>query len=98
MDFIVECPENVGNTVIWVVTDLFSKQVHFIPCQKILTAKELAKMFLHHINHLHGTPQLIISDRGIQFTSKFWRAFLNFLGNDQGLSSSHHPQMNGGTE
>lgn len=35
MDFIVELPESSGNTFIWVVTDLFSKQVHCVPCQKI---------------------------------------------------------------
>lgn len=35
MDFIVELPESSGNMVIWVVTDLFSKQVHFTPCSKI---------------------------------------------------------------
>lgn len=25
----MELPQSLGNTVIWVVTDLFSKQVHF---------------------------------------------------------------------
>uniref|UniRef100_A0A670Z7K1 Integrase catalytic domain-containing protein n=1 Tax=Pseudonaja textilis TaxID=8673 RepID=A0A670Z7K1_PSETE len=98
MDFIVELPESAGNTVIWVVTDLFSKQVLFIPCQKIPTTKALAKMFLIHIYRLHGAPQWIISDRGVQFTSKFWRAFLNLLGSTQGLSSGNHPQMDGLTE
>lgn len=62
MDFIVEHPESSGNTVIWVVTNLFSKQVHFIPYQKIPTAKALAKMFLHHLYQLHGAPQRVISD------------------------------------
>lgn len=92
MDFIVELLENAGNKLVWVVTDLFSKQVHFIPCQKISTTEGLAKMFLCHVYHLHGAPQRI------QFTPKFWRAFLDLLGTDRGLSSSHHPQTNGGTQ
>lgn len=33
--FIVELPESSENTVSWLITDLFSKQMHFIPCQKI---------------------------------------------------------------
>lgn len=37
MDFI-EWLESSGNTVIWVVTDLFSKQLHFITCPKIPSA------------------------------------------------------------
>lgn len=31
----------------------------------------------------------------MQFTSKFWQGFLNLLDTGQGLSFSHHPQMNG---
>lgn len=71
MDFIGELQESGGNTVIWVITDLFSKQVHFVPCQKIPTAKTLARMFVQHIYQLHGVPQWIISNRGVQFTSEF---------------------------
>lgn len=49
VDFIVELLESAGNTVIWVVTDLFSKQVHFIPCPKIPTARALAKLFVQYV-------------------------------------------------
>lgn len=98
MDFIVDLPPSEGCTVIWVVTDLFSKQVHFIPCTKIPSAKSLATMFVRHIYRLHGAPTRIISDRGVQFTSLFWREFLTLIGSAQGLSSAHHPQTNGACE
>lgn len=93
MDFIVELTESLGNTVIWVITDLFSKHVHFVPCQKILSAHTLAELLIHHVYRLHSAPQQIISDHGVQFTSKFWQEFLKLLGTAQGLSSSHHPEM-----
>lgn len=35
MDFIIELPESSGNSIICVITDLFSKQVYFVPCQKM---------------------------------------------------------------
>lgn len=35
MNFTVELPESLENTVIWVTTNLFSKQVHFVVCLKI---------------------------------------------------------------
>lgn len=36
MEFRFELPKSSGNTMIWVITDLFSKQAHFVPCQKFL--------------------------------------------------------------
>ena len=48
----------------------------------------------------HGLPgpQEIISDRDIQFISKFFRTVSNLLGVKQSLSSSRHPQSYGQTE
>lgn len=54
MDFIVELSESSGNTIIWVITDLFSKEMHFVPSQKILSARTLAYLFIHHIYRLQG--------------------------------------------
>lgn len=39
MNFIVELPNSNGNTVIWTVIDLFSKQAHFIPCSSLPLAQ-----------------------------------------------------------
>lgn len=92
MDFIVEPPENMGNTVIWVITDLFSKQVHFILWQKIPSAWGLTKLFLHHIYRLHDAPQHIISDwGGYNSPPSSGEAFWTCLVPTQGLNSSHHP-------
>lgn len=83
MDFIVDLPESSGKTAIWVVIDLFSKQAHFVPCAKIPTAPQLTKMFLQQVYQLHGCPEHVVLDCGIQFTSKLWRSFLKLLGSKQ---------------
>lgn len=93
MDFIVELPESPGNTVIWVITKLFSKQMH-LSHQRIPSAWGLDKLFLYHVYRLHGALQNIISHRGGQFTSKFWSEFLKLLGDSSGVSSSHPPSTN----
>lgn len=95
MDFIVEFPESTGNTVIWVITDLFSKQAHFVACPNIPSAQTLAKLFMQYVYWLHGVHECTISDHSVQFTLSFWREFLKLLGTSQGLSSTHHSQTNG---
>ncbi|KAK9395706.1 hypothetical protein NXF25_019067 [Crotalus adamanteus] len=98
MDFIVELPESRGYMVIWTVVDLFSKQAHFIPCKGLPSARRLARLFLTHIYHLHRVSHHIISDRGVQFTARFWREFVHFLRSSQGVSSAYHPSTNGAAE
>lgn len=77
---------------------LFSKQVHFVACPKIPSVQTLTKLFVQHIYCLHGVPERIISDQGVQFTSRFWQEFLKLLGTTQGLRSLHHPQTNSARE
>ncbi|KAK9395678.1 hypothetical protein NXF25_019039 [Crotalus adamanteus] len=72
MDFIVALPENRGYNAIWTVVDLFSKHAYFIPCRGLPSARRLSRLFIQHIYRLHGTPRRIISDRGVQFTARFW--------------------------
>lgn len=52
MDFIVELPKSGGNTLIWTIVDLFSKQAHFIPCPKLPSAPGLSKNV--HATHLQA--------------------------------------------
>ena len=47
---------------------------------------------------LHGVPLSIISDRGPQFTSQFWKSFQKGLGTKVKLSTAFHPQMDGQAE
>ena len=47
---------------------------------------------------LHGVPISIVSDRGTQFTSKFWESFQKALGTQLRFSTVFHPQIDGQSE
>ncbi|KAG1967775.1 retrotransposable element [Pimephales promelas] len=98
LDFITALPPSQGNTVILTVVDRFSKAAHFIPLPKLPSAKETAVTIVDHVFRLHGLPMDVVSDRGPQFVSKFWREFCKLLGATVSLSSGFHPQSNGQTE
>jgi transposase InsO family protein len=46
----------------------------------------------------HGLPCQIISDRGVQFTSKVFKEFLKKLDIKGSMSTAYHPQTDGQTE
>uniref|UniRef100_A0A8C5E6L5 Integrase catalytic domain-containing protein n=1 Tax=Gouania willdenowi TaxID=441366 RepID=A0A8C5E6L5_GOUWI len=71
---------------------------HFVPLVKLPSAKELAEVMLTNVFRLHGFPRDIVSDRGPQFVSRFWREFCRLLGTTVSLSSGYHPESNGQTE
>ncbi|KAH9293928.1 hypothetical protein KI387_040867, partial [Taxus chinensis] len=47
---------------------------------------------------LHGIPELIISDRDLRMTSRFWQTLNAALGTKLNFSSAYHPEMDGQTE
>ncbi|KAH0646659.1 hypothetical protein KY284_034543 [Solanum tuberosum] len=96
MDFVVGHPKTLGKfDSIWVVVDRLTKSAHFIPVRIDYNAEQLAKVYVKEIVRLHGVPLSIISDRGIQFTSKFWRKLHDELGTQPTFSTTFHPQTNG---
>lgn len=101
VDYITPLPksEHHGQTFqhIVVVVCRLTKMRHFIPTVG-LTAEELADSFLSRIYCLHGSPDNIISDRGSQFVSEFWKHFSERLGVTLKHSSAFHPETDGQTE
>ena len=98
MDFIVDLPPSEGFTSILVVVDRLSKMAHFLPMVGTPSALETANIFIKEIIRLHGVPDSVVSDRGVQFTSKFWKELCKALQIKVCLSSAYHPQSNGQTE
>jgi hypothetical protein len=47
---------------------------------------------------LHGVPKKIVSDRGTQFTSKFWERLHETLDTQLCFSFAYHPQIDGQTK
>ena len=98
MDFIVDLPPSKGFDSIFVVVDRLTKMAHFVPRNKIVTGEETARLFIDNVYKYHGLPDDIISDRGTQFTSKFWQSLFKILQVEIKLSSAYHPQTDGQTE
>lgn len=99
MDFITDLPKTkAGHTAILVFVDRLSKMVLFAPCWNDIGAQEFASIFNREIFRLHGIPQEVVTDRGTQFTSEFWRSVAKMLGVTQCLSSARRPQTDGHTE
>ena len=96
MDFVVGLPKTLCKfDSIWVIVDRLTKSVHFIPVKLTYTVEKLAKLYISEIVQLHRVPLSIISDRGTQFTSKFWRTLHAELGTRLDLSTAFHPQTDG---
>ena len=98
LDFVTGLPPSDGDTVILTIVDRFSKSAHFIALPKLPTAKETAELLVQHVVRPHGFPADVVSDRGPQFTSRFWRAFCASVGASVSLSSGFHPETNGQSE
>ena len=99
MDFITGLPRTrSGYDSIWVIVDRLTKVAYFIPVKTTYTSAKLAKIYMTRIVWLHGVPRTIVSDRGTQFTSKFWNQLLQTLGTRLEFSTSFHPQTDGQTE
>jgi transposase InsO family protein len=50
------------------------------------------------IMSVHDVPKKIISDKGSQFTSRFWKSFHENMDTKLNFSSAYHPQTDGQTE
>src|ERR1043165_8919104 len=95
MDFIVALPPiHSGHDAIVVFVDKFSKRGYFIATHTSVTALEVARIFFHNIFKNHSLLQAIISDRDLQFTSKFWQALFKLCQTQLKMSTAFHPQTN----
>jgi hypothetical protein len=99
MDFITGLPTSSrGNDSIWVIVDRLSKVAHFLPVKTTYQSSKLAELYIARIVSLHGVPKNIVSDRGTQFTSRFWKKVQEGLGTRLDFSTAYHPQTEGQTE
>jgi hypothetical protein len=99
MDFVNGLPRTPrGNDSIWLIVDRLTKVAHFIPVRTTYGGDKLARLYVDNILELHGVPKSIISDRGAQFVSKFWRSLHQALKTNLDYSSAYHPQIDGQTE
>ena len=93
-----ELPKCESYDTVMVVVDRFTKMSHFTPCTTAITAEQTAGLYIDRVFRHHGAPKEIITDRGVQFDSKFMKSFWARLGTDQKMSTAFHPETDGQTE
>jgi RNase H-like domain found in reverse transcriptase/Reverse transcriptase (RNA-dependent DNA polymerase)/Integrase zinc binding domain len=99
VDFITDLPPtgDQGATNCMVITDRLTKGVILVAMEST-TADAVANAFFTHFYMHHGLPLAIVSDRGPQFVSGFWKRVCDRLGITRRLSTAFHPQTDGSTE
>jgi hypothetical protein len=99
MDFVVGLPKTQkGHDSMWVIVDRLTKVAHFLPVRTTYGREKLAKIYIENIVKLHGVPSRIVSNRGTQFTSRFWKSLHRAMGTKLNFSSAYHPQTDGQIE
>ncbi|CAH1431389.1 unnamed protein product [Lactuca virosa] len=93
MDFITKLPRTArGVDSIWVIVDRLTKSAHFIPIQESISAEKLAEIYVREVVACPGVPVLVVSDRDVRFTSRFWKQFHDEMGTRLHFSTAFHPQ------
>jgi transposase InsO family protein len=87
-----------GYDSIWVIVDGLSKVAHFIPVKTTYSGPQLAELYMSRIVCLHEVSKKIVSDRGTQFTLRFWERLHETLQTQLRFSFAYHSQTDGQTE
>lgn len=97
MDFITDLPESEGCQNMIVITDRLGKGAMADGLEN-LEAETVAKWFIRRYLPHHFLPTAIVSDRGTQFTSAFWKRLCDMLRIKRRLSTAFSPETDGSTE
>jgi hypothetical protein len=91
VDFIVKLLESHGYNAIMCVVDSLTKRAHFIPTHTTINAEGTALLFLKEVWKHHGTPRVVVSDRGPQFVAAFMCKLYKLLKITLVMSTAYHP-------
>lgn len=99
VDLIVDLPPSAeGHTAVCVFDCHLSKMVRLVDTTNDLSTVQFVQLFMRDIFPHYGFPLNIVSDRGSQWNSKFFKALCSAAGVKLSLSTAYHPQTNGLTE
>ena len=72
------------------MVDQLKKMVYYKPVKITLNAPGLAEVIIDVVIRHHGLPNIIVTNRGSLFTSKFWSLLCYFLGIKRKLFTAFH--------
>ena len=86
-----------GKRFLLVITDRFTKLTTVVALRNI-NAYSVAFAFCEAWIFKYGPPRSVLSDKGKQFTSRFFQSVCQLLGLSNAYTSAYHPQTNGKVE
>ena len=95
MDFITSLSKSEGKSIIVVVVDRITKYAHFCALSHPFKASTVSNYFMETVQKIHGTPNIIVSDRYPIFTRNVWTKLFSCLGTQVDHISSYNPQYDG---
>jgi hypothetical protein len=80
MDYMSGFPSTKqGNDCVFFIVDLFSKMAMLAACKNSITVEATTKLFFEQVWVHFGIPQIIVSNRDIQFLRAFWSSLWSLL-------------------
>ncbi len=98
IDMVTGLPICNGYDAILMIIDRFSKEIIPITCSTELSSEGWAKILRDEVYAKHGMPQVVISDQGTVFISKFMKDLYDLLQIKANASTTFHLQMDGQTK
>ena len=83
---------------ILVVCNRLSKMTYFMAATEGTLAEGLARLCRNNMWKLHGLPESVVSDRGLQFAVELMKELNKMLKIEMKLLTAFHPQTNEQTE
>jgi transposase-like protein len=75
------------------VIDSLTKCAHFILTHTTINTEGTALLFLKEVWKHHGTPRVVVSDRGPQFVTAFTHKLYKLLGIKPAMSTLTTPRL-----
>ena len=103
MDFVTGLPVSTDwkdeiYDFILVIVNWLTKMVHYEPIKITINTLKPAEVIFDVVVWHHSLPNLIISNKNLLFTSKFWSLLCYFLDVKRRLSTAFYPQTDGQTK
>ena len=98
IDIIGPLPKSNGKDTIVVIVNRFTKIIRLRVTTINISSEEIAKIYQDKIWKIHGVLKKILSNRELQFASRFMEEFTKVLETTRQLLIVYHPQTDGQTE
>ena len=90
--------ESMRYNAIIICVNRLIKIRYFVPTTNEIIAEGTTNLFINNVYRLHRFPNTVISDRGPQFNSLFWKTLCKYFRIDRLLLTAFHPKIDRQTE